>query len=640
VILNWSLPEGVAKYDHYSIYRDGLKIGESVDGTFLDNHLMTNATYTYTVRSFGVVHGDRAESSITVKTLVPTVAYLTGKIFTRGNNLTTPTGTTAGATEYRMSRDVTGINSFWYDFETPVDIGAYNLNTGFNTLRNLEIRYYDSSGNLLYKHFPTGFDEEIYTITPVLNVSRVGVINVGNSDSSATKFNVYAPVTYETIPAPLPTNIRQSTFDGDLYVVWDHVKKPTFITYSMYINGVFKTNTKYSYYKLPTNLKNGDTIQISVIYTDGTETLSDPKPLSPTSLASTEISSLTTSVLDRSVTFNFQLPTTTFLDYAAIYRNGELVGKVYPGSTSFVDRGLTPETPYNYLIRAVYKNGETSLGLRSYITTLADTFAPSEVANLSHTSYDYDKYRLNFTLPTEVDFKQVNIYENGTLLTSTTSNVFDFGEILPGNSRTLRLTTVDELGNESTGKSYTVSIPNDFTPPGEVTSVSESLVDSSYSLVYTLPSDHDFDHVNVYKDEILLGQTPVSSYIVGEVLEGETFTYKLTTVDRYGNESTGVSYAITRPDVTAPSNPSELSYTVDGNGVTLSFSLPTESDFSHFNIYVDDALYGTTLSNNYIVSDFDTTLTHSLRITSVDNAGNESSGTTIVVDPEATEEMN
>jgi hypothetical protein len=103
----------------------------------------------------------------------------------------------------------------------------------------------------------------------------------------------------------------------------------------------------------------------------------------------------------------------------------------------------------------------------------------------------------------------------------------------------------------------TTDPPPDTTPPSEVTNLSESHTDTTIDLSWTNPTDSDFSHCNVYRDGSLV-QSNVTSVSYGEsgLLDNTSYTYKITTVDSTGNESTGVTITVTTNETpTEPTDP-------------------------------------------------------------------------------------
>lgn len=85
---------------------------------------------------------------------------------------------------------------------------------------------------------------------------------------------------------------------------------------------------------------------------------------------------------------------------------------------------------------------------------------------------------------------------------------------------------------------------NDKAPPKEVTNTSaKSEITRTIYVNFTVPSDTDFSHANIYVDgEVYAkGVSRVDGYLITGLNEGFSPQIKITTVDLSGNESTGVT---------------------------------------------------------------------------------------------------
>lgn len=90
-------------------------------------------------------------------------------------------------------------------------------------------------------------------------------------------------------------------------------------------------------------------------------------------------------------------------------------------------------------------------------------------------------------------------------------------------------------------------------------------------------------------------------------------------------------------DVTAPSDVTDLSSITSDSEISLNFILPSDADLSYVKIYQDDVLIKDNLNeNNYTVTGLTNDTTYNFKVTTVDESGNESSGSTVTATPQAT----
>lgn len=109
------------------------------------------------------------------------------------------------------------------------------------------------------------------------------------------------------------------------------------------------------------------------------------------------------------------------------------------------------------------------------------------------------------------------------------------------------------------------NLPNavnpDVTPPNEVSNLTEKHTEDTSDLSWNMPTDSDFSYVRIFRDGTLVSDNYVStSYHDSGLTSQGTNTYKITTVDSKGNESSGTSIKVDRSDSepvsTAPSGSS------------------------------------------------------------------------------------
>src|SRR5205085_3175062 len=232
------------------------------------------------------------------------------------------------------------------------------------------------------------------------------------------------------------------------------------------------------------------------------------------------------------------------------------------------------------------------------VSNPADTTPPNNVYNLreTHTSNSINLSWINPTVNS--DFSYVKIYKNNSLFQNNVTGVSltDSG-LNPSTSYTYKITSVDTAGNESTGSSITVttsSTTSDTTPPAEVTNLRETHTYNSATLTWTNPSDIDFDHVNVYNSiGTMLGTSTNGTYNITSLTASTQYTYTIKTVDHTGNISNGLTITVTTsatPDTTPPANVTNLVASPSHTTVSLTWTNPSDSDFSKVNIYRNSIL--------------------------------------------------
>lgn len=184
----------------------------------------------------------------------------------------------------------------------------------------------------------------------------------------------------------------------------------------------------------------------------------------------------------------------------------------------------------------------------------------------------------------------------------------------------------------------------DTTAPGNVT-ITEGptqIGKTATHLVWTPPIDSDFVGNKVY------GKIGTGSYslLSGAALDvvnlfdhlaastGNTWTYKITSLDFAGNESSGtVSSPIAIPgtDTTPPATPTGLVATGRSDGVLLEWTANTEYDIDYYNIYGNETALvigtATTSPTSYLDTTAVVNALTGYYITAVDLSANESDPT-------------
>jgi hypothetical protein len=263
--------------------------------------------------------------------------------------------------------------------------------------------------------------------------------------------------------------------------------------------------------------------------------------------APAEVTTLIATPTETSVTLNWVDPTDLDFDHIAVFKNDILVATVLKGIGQYADVNLPQSTTNTYTLKTVDTSNNVSIGNSVTATTSAsgtpvpsDTTPPAEVTSISYLRFD-NQVTFSFTNPTDTDFKTVNVYRDGTYVGSTVTGSFTDATLNYDTNYTFKFTTVDLSGNESVGvtDAFTTGHAPDTIAPAEVTNVVVNTSTQSVQLSWNNPADSDFDHVNIYRNGVLLGSSHVLAFSETGLTHATTYTYKLTTVDTSGNESAG-----------------------------------------------------------------------------------------------------
>ena len=141
------------------------------------------------------------------------------------------------------------------------------------------------------------------------------------------------------------------------------------------------------------------------------------------------------------------------------------------------------------------------------------------------------------------------------------------------------------------GENETFEEP-DTVPPSAVTALNAIVGDGQVTLNWTDPTEDDFDHVEITcsrSEEKIFVEKGIQTALITGLINGEEYTFSLTTVDAAGNAGRSVvtppciPVSVDPGDVTPPAEVSELSGEAGNGKVTLRWTDPTDArrDNSH-----------------------------------------------------------
>lgn len=142
------------------------------------------------------------------------------------------------------------------------------------------------------------------------------------------------------------------------------------------------------------------------------------------------------------------------------------------------------------------------------------------------------------------------------------------------------------------GENETFEEP-DTVPPSAVTALNAIVGDGQVTLNWTDPTEDDFDHVEITcsrSEEKIFVEKGIQTALITGLINGEEYTFSLTTVDAAGNAGRSVvtppciPVSVDPDDVTPPAEVSELSGEAGNGKVTLRWTDPTDADFAKVSI--------------------------------------------------------
>jgi chitodextrinase len=221
-----------------------------------------------------------------------------------------------------------------------------------------------------------------------------------------------------------------------------------------------------------------------------------------------------------------------------------------------------------------------------------DSTDPSVPTGLSATANGTTRVDLTWSAsadePGGSGLKGYNVYRGTTKVTPTPTTGTSFSDtgLTPSTTYSYTVTAVDNAGNESAPSdpaSATTAAATDTTPPSDPGNLQPTVSATAVSLTWSAGTDTGGSGVagyNVYRGATKLNTSLVTttSYTDSTVAAGTTYTYRVTTVDGAGNESTpGASTTVTTPS--------------GGGGGTSTFEPVADT-------YVDSSTPGTSFGTN------------------------------------------
>jgi hypothetical protein len=438
----------------------------------------------------------------------------------------------------------------WYEFPTVQTISSYKFlaPTGNASLR---LAIYNGSGGLITTLSSLSNNSQT-NIAPITGVKKVVLYNI----SSTTQVQVY---------------------EFDVFSTYAYSNAD-------FVSGLTEGRT---FYQTSSSIGSQDIIRTSVNDNDGT-TLNN---IGNSTYLWAELSS--PSIVN---SFSFYGSTTNAV-YVRLYDVNKTLIRNANISNSYSAKQVINSTS-NVKYVSIYNGSGTSLTL--YEIEFFGESAPvsivkTDVTNVDVTGITKNSANVSWSNPTGysgVTFSGAKIYVDGTLKhTASSSNTsYSLTGLTANTSYTVKVVASYSDGTDTTGitKVFNTLVPPDETAPGNVTNLVATPTFNSISLSWTNPTDQDFAKVNVYEDGIYkksVTATEGSSAFFSNLDPETTYSFKVTSVDFTGNESSGAVIEVKTLPLPEVKKIKDLEATSKFDRVKLSWTLPESEYFHHVNIY-------------------------------------------------------
>lgn len=309
------------------------------------------------------------------------------------------------------------------------------------------------------------------------------------------------------------------------------------------------------------------------------------------------------------------------------------------GSAGMTKSYTTTNTvAYSYIrlnITLTPNYGYTALSkLNLYGTASSATTVPT---GLSASAGD-KQVSLSWNANTDANFKNYNLYRNGTLISSPTSatSYLDSG-LVDGTTYSYTISATDKSGTETAQSSAVTATPvfaSMATPTGLVATPGNTQVSLSWSAI----TDSRLAGYRIYQNGTYLVTVnkPATTYTVTGLTNGTSYSYQISWVDSAtpfdeSSKSTAVTGIPAKPpDTTAPTIPTGVTASDAGSqtaSITWNASTDPDDAVAGYNLYQNGVLVnksGLITGTSANVTSLVKGQTYSYTVTAVDTAGNES----------------
>ncbi len=213
------------------------------------------------------------------------------------------------------------------------------------------------------------------------------------------------------------------------------------------------------------------------------------------------------------------------------------------------------------------------------------------------------------------------VYRDGSLLNSVSSNSFSENGLAYG-TYLYEVASVNDSGESASKASISVDVHE--VAPSAPSDLSASVNGDSVSLSWSAASGAS--SYKVYRDGDLVESVSTNSFSEDELDDG-TYLYEVTSVNDSGESDSKASVSV-NVDTSPPAAPTNLTASVSGDSVSLSWSAVSEA--SSYKIYRDEVLLDTVSDTSFSDNDlgYDTYL---YEVTSVNEFGESADKANITV---------
>ncbi|AXV10198.1 Large repetitive protein (plasmid) [Euzebya pacifica] len=327
--------------------------------------------------------------------------------------------------------------------------------------------------------------------------------------------------------------------------------------------------------------------------------------------------------------------------------SGFPVQEDYP--VCFVDDTGSWGTEYFYRVRAYDAAGNFSRWVGLSAASQIDTIDPEPPTNLQVTERPGEA-NLNWTLSSSNDVVEYVIEAqasgyNGVARTVGPTTAFVRLQLDNVPTYTITVTAVDKAGNTAAVTGSANVYARDLLPPNNLTAIGlvddpdDSTGDDGIRVEWehSQPASEVYQRAYIlYRDNASLARVTGTAYTDTTAVYGQTYSYRIETVDGFDRRSANIGPAIASPgDTTPPSPPTNLAFSgisADRFTVRVSGQSPS-TDVDHYRLVIIRNDSGQTIAERSVTGTNSTTVTglqpgdtYTVVAYAIDRGNNSSSG--------------
>lgn len=313
-----------------------------------------------------------------------------------------------------------------------------------------------------------------------------------------------------------------------------------------------------------------------------------------------DVSNLKHSKNHSAIYLNWDNPTQENFTSVKIYKDGQFVQQLQIDKNEHYFRNLTPDTEYSFLITASYSfpDYETK-GVQATIKT--DKLP--EVGNVK-TSADFEKITISFENPIIDDFFYVEVTANEIVKDSSLQFV-EFNNLQEDTDYQITIKVVNRDSHKSDGVILNIKTPLAPKKP-EIINLKANAKHNRVDLSWNNPNTNpNFNFVRIYRNRLSSEQISFIESLLGEkvfanggfeplfetngtyfndltVKPSTTYEYLLTTENKEGQESEGVTIQVTTAEEEPPRMGGVNETTNEDGDFVFSWSSPTDGQVKIF----------------------------------------------------------